>query len=202
MLPVDRPVTQAEVWEETPAEAANDTPVTTVPGLLEPTVVGAERPPEPADAEAAVTEPLPRPPARSSAPPSVPAGSGQRTRPAGGHREARGRANASRSHSRLPAHLTPDQVLELVRRERREALDVRDPIAIALAAERYNTMATILAPLDPAETLDLHRPLLSVSQTAKMLGYNAKEVRRLLGQGKIAGRKVGNEWRIPLWAVL
>jgi excisionase family DNA binding protein len=93
-------------------------------------------------------------------------------------------------------------VLDLVRRERREALDVRDPIAIALAAERFNTMAAILAPLDPAEMLDLHRPLLSVSQTAKMLGYNAKEVRRLLGQGKIAGRKVGNEWRIPLWAVL
>jgi excisionase family DNA binding protein len=93
-------------------------------------------------------------------------------------------------------------VQALVERERREALAVRDPIAIALAAERFNTLATILADLPMHEAVDLYRPLLTVSQTAKMLGYNAKEVRRLLGQGKIAGRKVGNEWRIPLWAVL
>jgi excisionase family DNA binding protein len=108
----------------------------------------------------------------------------------------------ARPSSRLPAHLTPRQVIGLIERERREALDVRDPIAIALAAERYNTLSMILESIDGQEALDLHRPLLSVSQTAKMLGYNAKEVRRLLGQGKIAGRKVGNEWRIPLWAVL
>jgi excisionase family DNA binding protein len=93
-------------------------------------------------------------------------------------------------------------VQTLVERERQEALAVRDPIAIALAAERFNTLAIILADLPAQEAVDLYRPLLTVSQTAKMLGYNAKEVRRLLGQGKIAGRKVGNEWRIPLWAVL
>ncbi len=104
--------------------------------------------------------------------------------------------------AKLPSPLLPGEVQALLETERREALAVRDPIAIALAAERFNTLATILAEFSPQESVDLYRPLLTVSQTAKMLGYNAKEVRRLLGQGKIAGRKVGNEWRIPLWAVL
>jgi hypothetical protein len=109
---------------------------------------------------------------------------------------------AGRPKSRLPIHMTPDQVRARVDGERREALEVRDPIAITLAAERYNTIDGVLMPLDPHQPLDLNQPFLSVSQTGKMLGYTAKEVRRLLGQGKIAGRKVGNEWRVPLWAVL
>ena len=199
MLPVDRPGTQAEVWEDPPPEAAHDAPAPVVPAVLESPVPAEEPPLELTNSGAPALPAPPHPP-----PLQGPAPVGGRARAPGGHREGRGRVSlgGSRSHSRLPAQLNPDQVLDLVRRERREALDVRDPIAIALAAERFNTMAAILAPLDPAEMLDLHRPLLSVSQTAKMLGYNAKEVRRLLGQGKIAGRKVGNEWRIPLWAVL
>jgi excisionase family DNA binding protein len=60
----------------------------------------------------------------------------------------------------------------------------------------------VLQELSEGEVIDLFKPLLTVSQAAKILGYNAKEVRRLLGQGKISGRKVGNEWRIPLRAVL
>lgn len=99
-------------------------------------------------------------------------------------------------------HMRVEDVLDFVNRERHEALAVRDPIAIALASERYNTIATALAEFPPNETLDLYRPLLSVSQAAKLLGYNAKEVRRLLGQGKLSGKKVNNQWRIPLKAVL
>ena len=99
-------------------------------------------------------------------------------------------------------HLRAEQVLELINKERHEALDVRDPIAIALAAERYNTLSAALAEFPQTETLDLYKPLLSVSQAAKLLGYNAKEVRRLLGQGKLSGKKVNNQWRIPLKAVL
>jgi len=132
-----------------------------------------------------------------------------RSRPAPPPAEGRTRAPAlgqirptNGKNSKLPPQLTLTEVQALVERERHEALAVRDPIAIALAAERFNTLATILADLPAQEAVDLYRPLLTVSQTAKMLGYNAKEVRRLLGQGKIAGRKVGNEWRIPLWAVL
>jgi excisionase family DNA binding protein len=60
----------------------------------------------------------------------------------------------------------------------------------------------LLEETQDGETVDLMRPVLTVSQAAKVLGYNAKEVRRLLGQGKINGRKVGSEWRIPLRAVL
>ena len=99
-------------------------------------------------------------------------------------------------------HLRVEEIINIVNEERHEALDVRDPIAIAIAAERYNTLADVLKEHDPAEVMDLYKPLLSVSQAAKLLGYNAKEVRRLLGQGKLSGKKVNNQWRIPLKAVL
>jgi excisionase family DNA binding protein len=93
-------------------------------------------------------------------------------------------------------------IRKLLNEERYEALDVRDPIAIAQAAERFNTLDAALASFSADEVLDLYKPLLSVSQAAKLLGYKPKEVRRLLGQGKISGKKVGSEWRIPLKAVL
>jgi excisionase family DNA binding protein len=99
-------------------------------------------------------------------------------------------------------HMRVDELLALLDRERHEALDVRDPIAIALAAERYSTLMSALAEIPRHETVDLYKPLLSVSQAAKLLGYNAKDVRRLLGQGKLSGKKVNNQWRIPLKAVL
>ena len=99
-------------------------------------------------------------------------------------------------------HLPVREIRALINRERYEALAVRDPIAIATAAERYNTLDSVLAELPEDEVLDLYKPLLSVSQAARLLGYKPKEVRRLLGQGKLSGKKVGAEWRIPLKAVL
>lgn len=99
-------------------------------------------------------------------------------------------------------HLPVGEIRALINRERYEALAVRDPIAIATAAERYNTLDSVLAEMSEDEVLDLYRPLLSVSQAARLLGYKPKEVRRLLGQGKLSGKKVGSEWRIPLKAVL
>lgn len=99
-------------------------------------------------------------------------------------------------------HIRVVELRELLNRERYEALDVRDPIAIARAAERFNVLDAALSEFPSEEVLDLYRPLLSVSQAAKLLGYKPKEVRRLLGQGKISGKKQGNEWRIPLKAVL
>lgn len=106
------------------------------------------------------------------------------------------------SKSRLPNQMSRTQLDAYLKQERRIALEVRDPVAISYAAERYTTITTLLQELVEGETLDLGKPLLTVSQAAKILGYNAKEVRRLLGQGKISGRKVGSEWRIPLRAVL
>ena len=99
-------------------------------------------------------------------------------------------------------HLSIAQIRALLNRERYEALAVRDPIAIARAAERYSVFEDLLGTLSDHEVVDLYKPLLSVSQAAKFLGYKPKEVRRLLGQGKLSGKKVGNEWRIPLKAVL
>lgn len=104
--------------------------------------------------------------------------------------------------ARMPAKVLMRQLMAYVERERRTALDVRDPIAITYAAERFSVLTSVLEETKPEEEVDLLKPLLTVSQAAKMLGYNAKELRRLLGQGKVSGRKVGNEWRIPLRAVL
>ena len=93
-------------------------------------------------------------------------------------------------------------IRHMLNREPYEALAVRDPLAISQAAERYSVLDTIISTFPDGEVMDLYRPLLSVSQAAKLLGYKPKEVRRLLGQGKISGKKVGSEWRIPLKAVL
>jgi excisionase family DNA binding protein len=99
-------------------------------------------------------------------------------------------------------HLRVADLRARLNKERYEALHVRDPIAITLAAERFNILDPVLASFPETEVVDLYRPLLSVSQASKLLGYKPKEVRRLLGQGKISGKKVGSEWRIPLKAVL
>lgn len=99
-------------------------------------------------------------------------------------------------------HLRVEEIVALLNHERHEALAVRDPIAISLAAERFNTLTEALSSYQPGEVMDLYKPLLSVSQAAKLLGYNAKDVRRLLGQGKLSGKKINNQWRIPLKAVL
>lgn len=99
-------------------------------------------------------------------------------------------------------HMKVGEIRALLNRERYEALAVRDPIAIDKAAERYTVIDTVLATMPEGETLDLYKPLLSVSQAARLLGYKPKEIRRLLGQGKISGKKMSGEWRIPLKAVL
>jgi len=120
----------------------------------------------------------------------------------GGEDAGRGEFITFGSKSRLPAHLSRSLLIADLNQERRLALDARDPMAIAYAAERYNTILGLLDEGQDGETIDLFKPVLSVSQAAKVLGYNAKDLRRLLGQGKVSGRKVGSEWRIPLRAVL
>ena len=99
-------------------------------------------------------------------------------------------------------HMRTRELRAHLNTERYEALSVRDPIAITLASERFNILDPILAAMPEGDVIDLYRPILTVSQASKLLGYKPKEVRRLLGQGKISGKKVGNEWRIPLKAVL
>jgi len=99
-------------------------------------------------------------------------------------------------------HMKVSEIRAMLNQERYEALDVRDPIAIDKAAERYTVIDAVLETMPESETLDLYKPLLSVSQAARLLGYKPKEIRRLLGQGKISGKKMSGEWRIPLKAVL
>ncbi len=77
----------------------------------------------------------------------------------------------------------------LLNRERYEALSVRDPIAIDKASERYTVLDTVLAPLPENEVLDLYKPMLSVSQTARLLGYKPKEIRNSSARAKSPARK-------------
>ncbi|MGI8587059.1 MAG: helix-turn-helix domain-containing protein [Chloroflexia bacterium] len=152
-----------------------------------------------------MSRPVPRPSTPGDtaeprqAPQSRPFRSGVRREPAG-----RGRTGfiAFGSKSRLPARMTRTQLDAYLKQERAMSLDARDPLAITYSAERYNLISAAVHELPDGEVLDLLKPVLTVAQVSKILGYNTKEVRRLLGQGKLNGRKVGSEWRVPLRAVL
>jgi hypothetical protein len=86
--------------------------------------------------------------------------------------------------------------------ERREALDTREPLAIRFAGERYEVIGEVLAEYSDDARIDPWAITVGVSQAAKMLGFNAREVRSLIRVGRLPARKHKNEWRIPLEAVL
>ena len=86
--------------------------------------------------------------------------------------------------------------------ERQEALDTREPLAIRFAGERYEVVHEVLASYPDDARIDPWQVTVGVSQAAKMLGFNAREVRSLIRLGRLPARKQNNEWRIPLEAVL
>lgn len=86
--------------------------------------------------------------------------------------------------------------------ERVEALDTRDPIAIRFAGERYEVIRDALADLPDEARIDPWAVTIGVSQAARVLGFNGREIRSLIRLGRLPARKVRNEWRIPLEAVL
>jgi hypothetical protein len=86
--------------------------------------------------------------------------------------------------------------------ERREALDTRDPIAIRYAGERYEVLVETLGQYPDEARIDPWAITVGVSQAAKMLGFNGREIRSLIRVGRLPARKQKNEWRIPLEAVL
>ena len=126
-------------------------------------------------------------PARSSPPPDRPVGGG---------------ARLSRPQSRRAGKLRVGDIRRRAAYERREALDTREPLAIRFAGERYEVIGEVLADYRDDAQIDPWAVTVGVSQAAKMLGFNAREVRSLIRLGRLPARKVKNEWRIPLDAVL
>lgn len=86
--------------------------------------------------------------------------------------------------------------------ERREALETRDPIAIKKSGDRFDAISEILQEFPPDARIDIWAVSVGVSQAAKALGFNSREIRSLIRTGKIPARKVKNEWKIPLEVVL
>ncbi|MCS7001569.1 MAG: helix-turn-helix domain-containing protein [Dehalococcoidia bacterium] len=86
--------------------------------------------------------------------------------------------------------------------ERQEALDLREPLAIRYAGERWDVITEALKGLDDDARLEPWSVTVGVSAAAKALGFNAREIRALIRAGRLPARKVKNEWRIPLDALL
>ena len=86
--------------------------------------------------------------------------------------------------------------------ERRCALSSRDPIAIRLAAERYSLFRSVLAGLRDEAHVDMEATTFDLGQAARALSFNKREVKQLVAAGKLRSRKMNNEWRVPIGAVL
>ncbi|MCS6801202.1 MAG: helix-turn-helix domain-containing protein [Chloroflexota bacterium] len=117
------------------------------------------------------------------------------------------RASAGESHPSRPRHhrtgkLRVGDIRRRIAYERREALDTREPLAIRFAGERYEVLSEVLADYSDDARIDPWAVTVGVSQAAKMLGFNVREVRSLIRLGRLPARKQKNEWRIPLDAVL
>lgn len=87
-------------------------------------------------------------------------------------------------------------------REREHALDTRDPIAIRLTGERVTVILEMLKGLPGDTDIDPKNTMLSLRQTARILGFDAREVRAMIHERKIKARKKGEQWEIPLDSVL
>ncbi|MBI4506632.1 MAG: hypothetical protein HY691_13940 [Chloroflexi bacterium] len=94
------------------------------------------------------------------------------------------------------------EIRELLRDEQRTAVDTRDPLVIRKMTDRYRAIDEVLEGLADDAPVDLWAAMVGVSQTARALGFTAWQVRQMIREGKLQARKVGNEWRIPLSAVL
>lgn len=94
------------------------------------------------------------------------------------------------------------EIRELLRWEQRTAVDTRDPLAIRKMTDRYRAIDEVLEGLPDDSLVDVWAVMVGVSQAARALGFTAWQIRQMIREGKLQARKVGNEWRIPLAAVL
>jgi len=77
---------------------------------------------------------------------------------------------------------------------RGEALDIRIPGARWVGPDEAATMTTVAAPV-PAGRLAL-ADVVGVDEVADALGIHPESVRRLIRQGRLNARKLGNQWLV------
>lgn len=99
-------------------------------------------------------------------------------------------------------HMKAGEIRRRIAYERKMALDIRDPIAIRHAGERYDLVMKLLEGIPDDATVDLDSITLSVSQAAQALGYNPKQLRKLIHEGRVRAKKQNDQWRISLKTVL
>ncbi|MCL5256971.1 MAG: helix-turn-helix domain-containing protein [Chloroflexi bacterium] len=95
-----------------------------------------------------------------------------------------------------------EEIRQQLLREREHALATRDPIAIRLTGERVTVIMDLLKDRPGEEAIDPKNTMLSLRQTARVLGFDAREVRKMIQEGRIRARKKGDQWEIPLDAIL
>lgn len=98
--------------------------------------------------------------------------------------------------------MTVGEVRRFLHEGRVEALATRDPIAIRLAHSRWEAISAALKDRAEDERVDLGAPAVGVKLAAEALGYTPQQVRKLIRERKLPAHKQGDQWRIPLKALL
>lgn len=98
--------------------------------------------------------------------------------------------------------MTVADVRRFAHRGRMEALDTRDPIAIRQAHGRWVVVGQALADLHEDEIVNLNTATVGVKLAGEALGYTPQQIRKLIRERKLAAQKQGDQWRIPLKALL
>jgi uncharacterized protein (UPF0335 family) len=86
--------------------------------------------------------------------------------------------------------------------ERAEALATRDPIAIRLTHGRWTALQQFVQDKPDEEIVDLNSATVGVKVAAEALGYTPQQIRKLIRERRLAAQKRGEQWHIPLKALL
>jgi len=94
------------------------------------------------------------------------------------------------------------ELRKLAQEGRVEALDTRDPIAIRMAHGRWQAVEHILADTPDDEIIDLSKTAVGVKVAADALGCTPQQIRKLIRERRLSAHKEGDQWRIPIRALL
>ena len=98
--------------------------------------------------------------------------------------------------------MTAGEVRRFLQAERIEALDTRDPSAIRLAHGRWSVREPTIRDRPDDAIVDLNAATVGVKLAAEALGYTPQQVRKLIREHRLAAQKKGDQWQIPLKALL
>lgn len=98
--------------------------------------------------------------------------------------------------------MTVADLRHFLQQERVEALATRDPIAIRLAGGRWTALQNVLGERSDTDVIDLEVATVGVKLAAEALGYTPQQVRKLIRERRLAAQKHGDQWHIPLKALL